>query len=707
MKRLKFVLMSFVLLLCNLALPVFRVISKLPSNIANAIPVTEEIFDYISLSEESEDGEEHELDMNSFQTYTEGEDTTSYIVTNNAITINLKPFEYAYNNIEFESERFRVNQFKKTFTKTREGFEDNHIGTFGGRDFYIGYYNSNIAIFDIDTQNEGVAIPLLVANTSSAISAVDNDDTVDLTVNMSYTFLIKSTYNSGNFSFTIGTLNQSGTRSFEFIIPTVEFANAKNPIASFTTTKAGELEDKTDTTNYLMPENTFKKVQFKLISNEFDEKNPLYFDINYNGFDYTFKLYVKNIIDDDEGAKDFLFVEYYDELKQENDMDLATIVNNVQGVDYIDRKTLKLNSDDTNEFNILFENTGRYQVTIYDSTYKCNMSYPNFYSTSFYIEEETENPTDNIYMIAQSPGSDGNLEYIVGNSTQNRDVILTIKNLEKALESLNRITITKSIFTGDELPNPDVTTYTRANFDQLREQIKNGDLTFDTFTDDARYAIRIYDDNSGIPKIEYIFTIIKEVKSGYDPEVIDPETGEPFGYHAATSLYSRETINYPNRIDSTMVIKINVVSDKKLDTTTEYDNEFEEVKLKKNYQNDFSISYAIKRANVSITEEKSDNLTAMILTFMGVGDIKAYITFNGETTDYNFNYEDGNATLYLTEYGVYNISMVDEMGATYSIEYEYKQGINASTIILIVLSSIVVIVVLAFIFRARGTVKTR
>jgi hypothetical protein len=82
-------------------------------------------------------------------------------------------------------------------------------------------------------------------------------------------------------------------------------------------------------------------------------------------------------------------------------------------------------------FSLVFKNTGRYEIQIYDSTYIYGLNNPNYYSTSFYIKDETITAFENIYIVSQTFDTEGNpLDYIVSTSALNHDVLTTIKNLD-------------------------------------------------------------------------------------------------------------------------------------------------------------------------------------------------------------------------------------------------------------------------------------
>jgi hypothetical protein len=88
-------------------------------------------------------------------------------------------------------------------------------------------------------------------------------------------------------------------------------------------------------------------------------------------------------------------------------------------------------------------------------------------------------------------------------------------------------------------------------------------------------------------------------------------------------------------------------------------------------------------------------------------DITLSVTFNGVTTDYILNSENGQNTISFTEYGTYTVRLVDSMGTQTSGVFKYSKKLNTSALALIILSAIIVLAILAFIMISRGKVKTR
>lgn len=710
MKKLKCIIFSFLLFLSVGFLPTFSAFYH-PQESASAMALDSLVFDYISLTESG-----NVLNENAFRTVVENDIATSYIVTNSAITINFKPFTYSYTNVNVKNQenlnhdKFEASTVSYSFTKTDRfgGSLENNEFEFFGTTYYV---DTNANIYDENPLSAAIS-PLINANTSDLFNVESTTNTLTISITYAYTFKISNEYDSATFSFNIGNNNQANSVVLEFVKPSMNFANGKKNIAEFD----AFYEETHEISNFLQSENIYEKIDFKILNNNYTEVNPLFFEVNYNGFIYNFELYSKFV-----GREELLFVEYKDENLTSNNKSLATFVAS-DGV--VETKVYKLAengaSNIPNYFKLSFEEIGRYELKIYDTTYTSGMRNANYYSTSFYIKEKIEteeNALNNIYMVAQATSNedDNELEYIVNGSTQNRNVILTIKNLQNSYEDfkldeiISKIAVSKNIFTGSNVIPDTTQQYSASEIMQHLETTGDGDFILPEFTDDARYVIRIYDTSGKeIESKTYVFTVVKEAKTGFTPDGIDEETGRPYGYHTASQDYYTETLSYTNNINSKLTISINVECLIWDDKSTSYNQSSETASLllQKSYVNNFKISYAVDRVNIVITE-LNDDITALQVVFMGVGNIEAYVTFNGETTKYDLNYENGNATLYFYEYGTYEFKMEDAMHTTQTKPYEYKQSINVSTIVLIVLSSIIVITITVFVLKARGNVKTR
>ncbi len=667
---------SFILCLAILLSTIFvggLNVPRISNENASAVPVNgSTVFTHASLSQYGQT-----LDLNNFKTF----DNTTYVVANGSITINLKPFSSLYTNItnspEFHAQKTNIVIEKDSNNNWPTSF------TFEGEQIYFWVSESTTSgtvIHFRRTENDRVSYMTTedTGNTSSELVTLADvsSSRIILQITKSYTWL--ETANSAIFTYSAAQAfyTTKTTYSFSFERPAVNFNNASNPVLLFET----EVGGKTSSDNLLAREQEFSNVKVSFLNNNYNPVNELIFNINYNGFTYNFKLYSKTV-----GLEELLFVDYIDSAKPENNAYLASMLSDDNS------SIIKRVSKASNDFNMIFKDTGRYEIEIYDSTYLQGMKNANYYSTSFYIKSEDVSPFDNIYMIAQSKNDNGlPIEYIVSNSTQNHTVGLTIKNLKDIIDSEDlRDTIEvehrKTIYGASE-NEPIITTYTSSQIASMLSD--DGDLEF-PFEDDADYGVIIYDKNSN-KKIEYFVTVAKRAKTHYNANGNN---------HTATIPYHTEVINYTFNIDSRMEIFWNFSNGPEQNET-----------INKSYINRYSISYGMQRVEITSTtsEGDDDNPKGITIKVQGVGDITVSVSVDGgEAEVRTLNSERGNGTWFFGDYGKYSVTITDSMGTTSSATFDFKQSVNASTIVLIVLSAVIVSVVVFFVLRARGRVKTR
>ena len=338
--------------------------------------------------------------------------------------------------------------------------------------------------------------------------------------------------------------------------------------------------------------------------------------------------------------------------------------------------------------------------------------------TSFYIKDKSKSNFENIYIIAQTQENDGtDIEYIVSTSTLNKNVKVTIKNLDNfakvggepvtLADVIEKIEVKKTTFGGStNIPTP--TDYFP---EDIEDDIFNGDLTL-KFDTDAYYQITIYQKNS-TQTIYYDFTIVKHAKTTFtvplvdensDP-IIDPVTNrQKTDTYEATVPYRTEVITYTMNILSSMNLNI------------KYKSSGDSVQAKhlgKTYTNIYTISYGVQavileRYELIIKDGSEETVVpGLHLRVYGVGDITLDVTYNGVTTSYTLNSEIGQNTISFYDYGSYTVKMVDSMGTQTAGVYKYSKKLNTSALALILLSSLLVLIILVFVLVARGKIKTR
>ena len=493
--------------------------------------------------------------------------------------------------------------------------------------------------------------------------------------------------------------------------PVINFFKLTEPVVMFNTFKLDDSDNPYPPEKSLAPNQIFDKLQIEFLNNDYTEGNPLFFKINFNGFVYEYKLYSK-VIDGDN----LLFVEYTDEyssasenINYNNSESLATKITPLGGGDFVieeQNKVYAKNASENNKFSIIFTKTGRYSIEFYDSTYNQQMPNANYYTTSFYIRETGAHvtPFQNIYVVAETINDAGeHIDYIVSDSTLNYSTRITIKNLgdfgldqttgqEIKLEDvIDSIVVKRTDFGIDKVETVD-TVYT---VPEILAKLQNNDFVLE-YHDDAYYQVFINEkgaiDSATQEDAAYVFTIVKFAKTTFT-----------FGdvIYEATVPYKTDIRKYTNKIDSKIEFNI------KFTTSGEI-----HIELEKSFVNRFSIKYGIKKVLIEEFEpepadENEKVPDGVYLKVYGVGDITVTLTFNGNTETFILNSENGDNIISRTEYGKYDIKIVDSMGTEASYSIDFKKKLNTSALVLIVLGSIIGGCVLLFVMKARGKVATR
>lgn len=535
---------------------------------------------------------------------------TSYIIANNSITIEFKPLEYSYStNYSSISSNFYTPK-PETIELTKEADEDSFPTTFTYKEQEYSYVISSDDKITVKNTKTNSSV-----TESELISITDDENTRTISIITSYTLTAEAPNTKFKFS-----ANNSNV-----LLSTTEYVlNFERPIVDFKTDRiiyfvayGQDMNDQIFINNDLKDELSYENVKLQFTNNNYTKNNPLYFEINHNGFIYTFTLYNETI----EGTK-LLFVEYYDEQRGENNTSLASKFDE-EG--FAVTTIPAFNSDgSSNMFTIDFKETGRYEVSVYDSTYLLLKNQPqtiekeitnengeketitettepddnkynyNFTSTSFYIkttDEEGENSAfKNAYVIMQSYDDDGNvLDYIVSKATHeiknssvknndteitptlNNNVQIKVKNLLyyfendeiiknfqpiETMQELNIVEFKKTVFAGST-NIPQSTFYSK---EKLLELLKNdSDLTINC-SDDAFYEIIInkYDESYNISEQNiYQFTIVKQPKTFFTHYEVD-EKNDPIVESGKKKTKDHE-IDTPYTTE-TMSYKININS---------------------------------------------------------------------------------------------------------------------------------------------------
>lgn len=688
--------------------------------------------------------------LKTIDTNDDGKKDTSFIISNGTISLNFKPFEYNY-TANFDESLFYPSKFSITLDKDGDNFPT----SFEYKNNSITYQKdaSGTYTFKID------GATATVSNKLSEFIEVDDsrDDQLKFTFKTGYT--LKADSPNTTFSFSAGnTAVALGATSYtlHFERPIVDF---KTEYVTHFTWKSLENNNIYDN-EIIERERAYEYMQLQFTNNNYTKNNPLYFDINYNGFIYTFMLYSETI-----SSTEYLFVEYYDEQRPQNNTSLATILNTNGTVKTPVKKYIN-DSTDFNMFSIDFNQTGRYEVSVYDSTYlllknknthkvdsnnnknagnkpestpnDSEVTY-NFYQRSFYIKTSEENSVssfDNAYVIMQSYDDDGNyLDYIVSTSTQNNNVQINVKNLEYYFDNDEAI---KNFVASEELPDLQVVEFIKTTLDgsanipvstlysvsELRELVNNNkDFNIDC-TDDAFYEIILYQFDpityKQIARKAYHFTIVKQPKVSFTVYEVDTNNdpieipgSNPKEYkkiiREADTLYKIKPVTYKMNINEKMTFSI-FFSEKLI---PEYHNNHEDlpdsddITLKKTYLNEYVIGFAMQEVSIeqfTAPDPNNEDGTLLGIRFWGVGEINVKLTINSTTTSYTVQ---SGGSLTFSAYGTYFISIEDSMGTDGNTVINYAKPTNTSTLLLIGLVGVIVLAVVLFIVTSRTKPSTR
>ena len=659
-------------------------------------------------------------------------DDVTYVVTNSAATVTFQYLAYNYKVELSNPSNFHATTLDIVLEKDAES--GLFPTTFAVNETIYQYDIVEGAIVIYNTSGPIIAgtIPVLHSNNGDLLSYTETETTRTISIIKSYT--LDESSPTSTISYTVyrhetevsGAVNENDPIVIQFERPVINF-NSDDAISFECVGLDVGASPFVDTK--IPREHSFANVKLSFTNNDYTEVNPLYFDINHNGFIYTYKLYSKNI-----NSKDLLFVEYYDEQRPKNNKSLATELFANGEIKTAVYKYVGA-TENFNEFLINFNKTGRYEVSVYDSTYVLGLKNNNFYSTSFYIKNESAENTafENVYVIFQTLEDEGTpIDYVVSESTLNNDVQVTIKNLpfyfekDTILEDED-IVLDYTVTTfGGSSNIPTTTYYTKTQLEEMLNE--DGDLVM-VVKEDAFYELRlsqyhiedgvrvkggsIYHPSTGelIKSYEqyYNFSVVKAPKTSFTKYKVNDEyeveydaNGNPKTTTKEAEIPYRVIRDYDNYRN--IKSKLNMLFEFKTDTVART-----EVTLDKAYINNYYIDYAMQEVKVEefdVLNEDKKVIDQLNLRFSGIGEIVVNITFNGKTTTEVLNEETG-FTLTFHEYGVYKVSFTDEMGTLGTGEFNYEKPPNTSSTLLFVFAGILVGGVVLFILVARGKMKTR
>lgn len=709
--------MSFVLALSFLIAP-FPIL-KNSKNVSSAPLYDVQLIDktllnYITISTDGQTLSSEEI--KSIDTNGDKKPDTSFVFANRTVTLTFDPLTYGYET-DFDSSLFYTPTYIET-TVTKLESQPNFPTTFTIDDIVYNYSIANDGKITIKHENK-------LLYTDSEFVEIIEETTTSRTFRFLTSYTLKPNAPSGTtFSFTPYSSATQYTINFERPI-----VNFKNEDVTLFTCKGLDIGDTPYTSSKIEKELSYENVKFQITNNNYTENNPIYFDINHDGFIYTFKLFSKTY-----GSDELLFVEYYDDQKIKNHQSLATILDEDGNVKVIPDVSPVYKYDglapNFNMFSIDFDIPGRYEISVYDETHRLNLKDKNFYTTSFYIKTSnlsgSHSAFENAYAIMQKYDDEGNLsDYIVSGSTQNSDVKITIKNLPYYFENDD---VLKSFVPTEETPELVVVEFIETVFtsgvndpvstlytaDKIKEALnENSDFVIEC-KDDAFYQIFIYQyelkDGKYVRSLKNYyqqFTIVKEPKINFTVFKVDENNNRI--EKPGTNQFETETERGSEPFKTTpKSYKINI--DSWMNISRYFTAGIPSQKtylLEKTYLNEYTIDYAmqaVKIARVEVGDGSGNKVKVLGVQFFGVGNINVEISVNSSTQNYTVK---SGEVLTFEEYGTYTFTIEDSMGTVGAEVIKYPKPVNTSVVIMIGLIGVIVLAVVLFIISSRGKVKTR
>lgn len=721
-KRSSLFFMSFVLALTFLIAPFPK-----KQNLASSAPgdtnlevIDETVLNYVNISIDGQSLTQNEI--KNIDSNNDGVFDASYIYANRTVTLNFDPLNFSYKAI-FDSTYFYKTTRNITITKLASDPE-----------FPLTFTENEVVYrYEIDVNNE---VSITNSSTTTRLSnsefiaydpALDTETTRTFTLTTSYT--LKADAPNTNFTFTPRNSSENSNGALQYMI------NFERPISNFKTNPVTlftclglDIGNTPYTNTQIEKELSYENIKFQITNNNYTESNPLYFDINHNGFIYTFKLFCKTI-----GSDELLFVDYYDNQRSNNGQSLATKLDEHGEIITDDVSPVFKYYGATTEFNtfsIDFNKTGRYEISVYDETHLLNLKDKNFYTTSFYIKTSdganVNSAFENAYAIMQNYDDEGNFtDYIVSGSTQNSNVQITLKNLSYYFENdaiikdllkeqadhLTAVEFIETTLTG--ALNIPVSTYYSVS--EIKEALTES-LDFKlNCENDSFYEVYIYQYKKNADgtfsvknKTTYNFTIVKQPKISFKVYKVD-ENNDPIPIPGTNKFETEpKEADIPYQI-TPVEYRLNINAKMEFATFFKNPSATKTRVLDKTYLNVYTINYAmqqVKIEKVDIYDEGSTDtiLNVLGIEFSGVGDITVKVTVNSITTEYTVQ---SGERLIFENYGVYTVSIQDTMGTTATAEFSWLKPTSVSAIILIVLVGVIVLAVVLFIIASRGKVSTR
>lgn len=337
-------------------------------------------------------------------------------------------------------------------------------------------------------------------------------------------------------------------------------------------------------------------------------------------------------------------------------------------------------SEISNLNQLIFSNSGKYKVMIYDKTGNSKCPDKNYVEYSFDIQN-TNSSTSGFYIFTHS--QDGT--NLMNGQFTNEDVIVDFVNFQAIKSKISKITVIRAY-------QPTIS----ENISKDTTYLPNELPSSLTFTEDGTYYIK-FENRQGDTIASYEFIITKSIKNSFRIDGKD--------YYVSETEASNKTkeFNILNTISSSYEFK-GVTSDGNNITTNPAS---ETITIDGKTENEFDLLVARSEPNIAGIANNQRTKENVHINVYGVGKIDVFVTMNGTQMMIPTEYVNGGRLPTFTEQGKYFIRITDEMGSTVTKSFSITMKLNTASVILIVLACVVTFGLIVFFIISRGKVKVR
>lgn len=326
-------------------------------------------------------------------------------------------------------------------------------------------------------------------------------------------------------------------------------------------------------------------------------------------------------------------------------------------------------TNDQNDNNVTFMQSGTYTVEIYDKT-SLKGSSQNYLKYNFTVVNTTSN-SSKFYIHTHHNNAEKTL--VANGQVSNQDVVVDFVNLNSIISNVGSINVTKSY-------KPSV----GENISEVTEYTKNIPSTL-TFNKDGTYNITVLNKSGNEIKM-YEFIIIKTFRSyfEYEGKVYEIGANEP------KNTFKTETFTSTKYSTYNMSQTLNY-NDAKIESKNSYN---------------FNVTIAKSDPSISGIGNHGKKAGKLTLTIYGVGKINVEVTHDGGEP-ITYTVENGEKLPKLTEAGKYNVKITDEMGTTITKSFTLTVKRNTAAKLVIILGIGLAAVIGLVIMLKRGKVRVR